>query len=104
MTDFDGKTYVAVYDKFQVGPGDDYTLTVGWFNDTLSTLRDSMHYNNQMKFSTKDRDQDMSNGDCAARATGGWWYNRCGLVLLTGQHTKPGTRLEGDKQIIYFDS
>ena len=26
----------------QVGPGDDYTLTVEGFNDTLSTLGDSM--------------------------------------------------------------
>ena len=37
----------------QVGPGDDYTLTVGGFNDVLSTLGDSMFYNNRTKFSTK---------------------------------------------------
>ena len=44
----------------QVGPGDDYMLTVGGFNDTLSTLGDSMinssssrHNLNGMKFSTK---------------------------------------------------
>ena len=39
----------------QVGPGDDYTLTVGGFNDALSTLGDSMtnHNLNGMKFSTK---------------------------------------------------
>ena len=74
MTDFDDKTYVAVYDQFQVnnlmlsimmmmiqvGPGDDYTLTVGGFNDALSTLGDSMIKSsssgdnlNGMKFSTK---------------------------------------------------
>ena len=47
--------------SIQVGPGDDYTLTLGGFN-TLSTLRDSMtpsgsrygDYNlNGMKFTTK---------------------------------------------------
>ena len=43
----------------QVGPGDDYVLTVVGFNDTLSTLGDSMITNissanlNGMKFSTK---------------------------------------------------
>ena len=44
----------------QVGPGDDYMLTVGGFNDALSTLGDSManSYNvacnlNGKKFSTK---------------------------------------------------
>ena len=37
----------------QVGPGDDYMLTVGGFNDAKSTLGDSMDYSNGMKFSTK---------------------------------------------------
>ena len=42
----------------QVGPGDDYTLTVGGFNKALSTLRDSMTPSgssnlNGMKFTTK---------------------------------------------------
>ena len=36
----------------QVGPGDDYVLTVGGFNDAKSTLGDSMDSNNWMKFST----------------------------------------------------
>ena len=43
----------------QVGPGDDYVLTVGGFNDNLSTLGDSMitpwsDYNlNGMRFTTR---------------------------------------------------
>ena len=40
----------------QVGPGDDYVLTVGGFNDPLSTLADAMtnHMNiNGMPFTTK---------------------------------------------------
>ena len=37
----------------QVGPGDDYMLTVEGFNDALSTLGDSMWFNNRTKFSTK---------------------------------------------------
>ena len=37
----------------QVGPGDDYVLTVGGFNDAKSTLGDSMLHDNGMKFSTK---------------------------------------------------
>ena len=76
MTDFDNQTYVAVYEQFQVtmmmmmmmiilmmlmqvGPGEDYVLTVGGFNQAKSTLGDSMitSYSwanlNGMKFSTK---------------------------------------------------
>ena len=37
----------------QVGPGNDYMLTVEGFNYYLSTLGDSMKGNNGMKFSTK---------------------------------------------------
>ena len=43
----------------QVGPGDDYVLTVGGFNTTLSTLKDMNNRGhdswnaNGMKFSTK---------------------------------------------------
>ena len=41
-------------DQTQVGPAaDGYVLTVGGFNDALSTLGDSMYINNGMKFSTK---------------------------------------------------
>ena len=40
--------------QFQVGPAaDGYVLTVGEFNDTLSTLGDSMYHNNGSKFTTK---------------------------------------------------
>ena len=92
LKDFDQKTYVAVFDQFevmmmvaenalqltmmlkmimmilkkmmmnmQVGPGDDYVLTIGGFNDPLSTLGDSMTCDsmtcvqnlNGMRFSTK---------------------------------------------------
>ena len=37
----------------QVGPGDDYMLTLGGFNNNVSTLGDSMFWNNRTKFSTK---------------------------------------------------
>ena len=46
-------------DLMQVGPGDDYVLTVGGFNDALSTLGDSLvtRYSgdsmNRRKFTTK---------------------------------------------------
>merc|ERR1712130_250592 len=110
LKDFDDKTYVAVYDQFQVGPGDDYTLTVGGFNDDLSTLGDSMikssrskYTLNEMKFSTKDRDKDgLSSFSCAKSGTGGWWYNGCTVAHLTGQTTKERTTLADLKQIYYY--
>jgi len=84
MTDYDNKTFVAVYDYFKVGPGENYVLAVESFNETLSTLGDSMGYSNGMKFSTKDRDQDGSTGNCAKDRTGGFWYKNCYRAHPTG--------------------
>ena len=86
MTDYDKKTFVAVYNNFkvghrvfkcksiskaeshnagnidlimtQVGPGEDYVLTVESYNHTLSTLGDAMangspQSHNGMKFTTR---------------------------------------------------
>jgi len=102
MTDFDQKKYVAVYDQFEVGPGEDYILTVGGFNSALSTLTESMtRYHNGKKFSTKDRDQDSSDYNCADDYTGGWWYSACWEVHPTGQHAASRTSRD-KKQISYY--
>jgi len=107
MTDFDNKTYVAVYDQFQVGPGDDYVLTVGGFNDALSTLGDSLvtRYSgdsmNGRKFTTKETAKDSDAQWCALQLTGGWWFSSCGYAHLTGQHTKSKITV-GGKNILYY--
>ena len=42
----------------QVSPGDDYTFSVGKFDDALSTLGDAMYYNIGAKFSTRLESKD----------------------------------------------
>jgi len=103
LTDFGGKRYTAFYDNFKIGPGESYSLSVGGFNATLSTLGDSMKHNNGQNFSTRDRDQyRWSDYHCAKRLTGGWWYAWCTNVHITGQHTDRRTTISGDKQIYYY--
>jgi len=100
MTDYDNKTFVAVFDYFKVGPGDNYVVAVESFNDTLSTLGDSMAYHNGMKFSTKDRDRDLlSSYHCSLRDTGGWWYNGCHVAHPTGLSS--ATKKNGGKYVTY---
>jgi len=105
LTDFNGEQFTAAYDNFKIGPRDSYTLSVGGFNATLSTLDDAMRDNNGAKFSTRDRDSRYHWYHCAKRHTGGWWYVGCGLTHLTGQHTKTRATIGGglqNKQIFYY--
>ena len=106
---------------WQVGPGDGYVLTVGGFNDALSTLGDSMAYSNGAKFGTKwvddvkstlphqkcqslflrDRDTgSSSNYNCAVKWSGGWWYNYCHHAHPTG--TNSATQVTGHQYIVYW--
>ena len=100
MTDWDGRTLWAGYDRFSVGPeSGNYTLSVTGY-DSDSTALDMMNYNNGMMFTTYDRDNDRwrdfgsifvtSNDyqaggtDCARERKGGWWYSICLFVNPTG--------------------
>jgi len=110
LKDFDNKVYTVVYDTFKVGPGDEYKLAINRFNSALSTLGDSFTVtvptdpkgnHNGMKFTTKDRDQDIfERGNCAQVYGGGWWYNNCFSVRLTGQHTETKTYI--GRRISYY--
>jgi ficolin len=54
---------------------------------------------NGYDLSTKDRDNDMSLGNCAVMYTGGWWYHKChhsnlNGTYLNGQHVSVGDGIE----------
>jgi len=44
-----------------------------------------------MKFSTKDRDNDLANGSCAQAWKGGWWYKNCFAANLNGEYNESGS-------------
>ena len=45
-----------------------------------------MKYYNGMAFTTKDRDQDTSGGNCAYRRLGAWWHGNCSVYNLNGRY------------------
>ncbi|XP_042735776.1 fibrinogen-like protein 1-like protein isoform X1 [Lagopus leucura] len=62
-----------------------YRLRLGSYTGTAGDAMDSdnpSNMHNNMKFSTKDRDQDTSRKNCASRSGGGWWYSACYSVRL----------------------
>jgi ficolin len=79
----DSQIYRAEYKTFKVGPGSDgYRLTVGGYSGDAG---DSLYTSDQMKFTTKDVDNDKAaKKNCADMRKGGFWYNYCALAELNG--------------------
>ncbi|XP_047236386.1 fibrinogen C domain-containing protein 1-like [Girardinichthys multiradiatus] len=93
MADFDNATAFALYSDFSVGrdsvnPEEDgYPLTVDGYSGTAG---DSLLKHSGMRFTTKDRDQDQSENNCAAYYQGAWWYRNCHTSNLNGQYLRGG--------------
>ncbi|XP_078141365.1 fibrinogen C domain-containing protein 1 [Centroberyx gerrardi] len=93
MADFDNATAFARYAVFSVGRDsvnaeeDGYPLTVDQYSGTAG---DSLLKHSGMRFTTKDRDQDQSENNCAAYYQGAWWYRNCHTSNLNGQYLRGG--------------
>ncbi|XP_030215681.1 fibrinogen C domain-containing protein 1-like [Gadus morhua] len=93
IADFENGTAYASYGLFAVGldsvnPDEDgYVLTVDHYSGTAG---DSLLKHSGMQFTTKDRDQDQSENNCAAYYQGAWWYRNCHTSNLNGQYLRGG--------------
>ena len=72
----DSNNVYAEYGKFEIGnEADGYRLVLSEYTGTAG---DSMNLHNNMKFTTRDRDNDRhSSSNCAVIRKGVWWYNSC---------------------------
>ena len=52
------------------------------------TARDSLGWNNGMKFSTQDVDNDLWSSNCAQRLHGAWWFLACSYAHLNGEYLR----------------
>ncbi|KAM6048922.1 fibrinogen-like protein 1-like protein isoform 3-T3 [Theristicus caerulescens] len=76
----------ADYNLFRVeDESHGYRLNLGTYTGTAEDAMNSDNprkVHNNMKFSTKDQDQDTYSGNCASSYEGGWWYSACYSVRL----------------------
>jgi len=93
----------AYYDQFSVGDTmTNYTLSIGTFSGTAGH---SLGVNNNMMFSTRDRDNDIDpTVSCAQHELhkGGWWYHRCGWSNLNGIY-HPETYTGNNRGIYWYE-
>ena len=84
------KSYLH-YNKFAIGSAEDqYPLNISGFDSIGLTDPfnggNTWHPLNGMKFTSRDRDNDLYNGDCAP-SNGGWWYRGCSNIYLNDVYT-----------------
>ncbi|KAG8447847.1 hypothetical protein GDO86_015088, partial [Hymenochirus boettgeri] len=92
LQDFDNTKHFAKYASFQVlDESEKYKLLLGNFEE--GNAGDSMAAHRNMKFTTKDQDNDSYGDNCSNLYKGGWWYYQChhanlnGLYILGKQET-----------------
>ncbi|XP_072426388.1 fibrinogen-like protein 1 [Chiloscyllium punctatum] len=99
LTDWDGEKRNAQYRSFRVqNEQNSYQLTFGDYSGNAgNSLSGTFHpevawwaNHNGMRFSTKDRDNDRYEGNCAREDKAGWWYNRCHSANLNGYYYMRG--------------
>jgi len=84
LEDWSRSRVYAKYGRFNVGDEQvKYRLEVGSYSGTAG---ESLAYQNNMAFSTKDIDYDRYSGNCAVSFTGAWWYNSCVDSNLNGKY------------------
>ena len=66
------------------------------FDIIFNISGDSFSIHNGFKFSTKDRDNDISTGSCAQTLKGAWWFSNCHLSNLNGQYFNGSHMSNGD--------
>ncbi|XP_055866201.1 fibrinogen C domain-containing protein 1-like [Biomphalaria glabrata] len=74
--------HYAVYNTFKVGTyRDNYRLTIDYYSGNAGN--DFVTHSNAM-FSTKDKDNDASESNCAEFFNSGWWFTDCFTDNLNG--------------------
>ncbi|PFX11531.1 Techylectin-5B [Stylophora pistillata] len=79
MEDYEGHRRFSEYTTFSVADESDYyRVTIDGYRGTLGDSLSSIQSMTNMNFTTRDRDNELSDvGNCAEYFKGGWWYNSC---------------------------
>ncbi|XP_030246083.1 ficolin-1-like [Drosophila navojoa] len=85
MEDFNNETRYARYSNFLIG-SEEESYVLEKLGNYSGNAGDALKYHLNMKFSTKDQDNDTSKGDCAKDYESGWWFYNCYRCNLNGRY------------------
>ncbi|XP_034473548.1 ficolin-1-like [Drosophila innubila] len=86
LEDFEGTVHNVTYERFAIS-GEDQQYGLNTLSKGIGTVADSLAYQWGMKFTTYDRDNDISSGrNCAEAKTGAGWYRDCTASNLMGTY------------------
>ncbi|XP_013400765.1 microfibril-associated glycoprotein 4-like [Lingula anatina] len=100
MEDATGVKAYARYDNFAISSErTNYQLTIGGYSGNAG---DSLGNHNGMAFSTKDKDNDSHDSNCAQTYKGAWWYKACHRSNLNGLYHL-GEHASGADGVNWYD-
>ena len=77
-TDFQNLHRYIIFKGFSVESEENkYKLHTGVFEDGVKVLGENWIHHDGMFFTTKDRDNDIYDSNCAVMFAGGWWHKDC---------------------------
>ena len=98
ITWWDGSSGYAEYSSFSLSSGlDFYRINVDGYSGTIgdvfvNPVNGKAAVVSGNAFTTFDSDHDLvGGGNCALAYPGGWWYNACWGIMLTGKYANDGT-------------
>ena len=96
------KSYLH-YNKFAIGSAEDqYPLNISGFDSIGLTDPFVVGYRlNGMKFTSRDRDNDLNGPKNCAHYSGGWWYYSCSFIRLNDAYTTTGIAMYLNRQWHY---
>ena len=91
------------YNKFAIGSAEDqYPLNISGFDSIGLTDPFYTHLINGMKFTSRDRDNDLFNGGKCGVYNGGWWHNYCSHIYLNREYNLIEITLNGSHHYLTF--
>jgi len=86
-TSFDGLTNYIVVDGFWIeDESNDYRLHLGELLEGAQEHFQSLLFQNGMRFTTHDQDNDFSSINCAIKYKGGNWHKSCRKISPNGPY------------------